>query len=216
MSSLWMPPSTPLRSFLHPPAPPHKHCIPPWHRCSPRHCRTRAPPASVPPYCEPPEGSGTLWTAALPQGSPTPPQHSPSCHVDDTSLVRTTSRTGAASCTMPEGLGGRGLASPSAALDPRAARMERGWKQGDGPPTVALSPHGRLTLLLAPSKPTFPCCCPSQTFKSRESGPKTMRLSKIINPRITRFPLHLLLLRGFKRLSAFFFFFASRRAKSLF
>lgn len=111
-------------------------------------------PPSIPPFPpRAPEGNGTLWAAVPrePRCARTP-RHSPSCHVDDTSLARTTSRTGAASCAMP---GGPGAGQPTCLLGSRGsrgppARRERGWKQDKGP-------LRRLVAAQTPDPP--PCCC---------------------------------------------------------
>lgn len=95
-------------------------------------------PPSLSPCREPPFGAGPC--RLLSPGSPAvpiQPQLSPSCHVDDTSLVRTTSRTGAASCAMP-GAGGAG-GQPARLLyrvwgsrEPQR-RQRGGWKQDSNP-----------------------------------------------------------------------------------
>lgn len=80
------------------------------------------------------------------------PQHSPSCHVDDTSLARTTSRKGAASCAM---LGGRGPASPPAVPGPGAAvsPSEDGERLGTEPRSPPLRCRCQM-----PDPPAWPCC----------------------------------------------------------
>lgn len=78
---------------------------------------------------------------------------------------------------MPcRGAGGLGAGQPACRAGSGGGRDTRGGLRGAGngatAPSVALSLHRRRTLLPVLSKPTFPFCCPSQTFKSRESGPK--------------------------------------------
>lgn len=60
--------------------------------------------------------------------------------------------------------------------EPWRGWMERSWRRDDGPlcrlVAAQISVPSCLAALLVLSKLTFPLGCPSQTFKSRESGPK--------------------------------------------
>lgn len=147
---LWMPASIPsIAPCAHssPPQAPHTSGT----DALPRRC-TQAP--SIPSHQEPSGGAGLR---RLPSpGCARAPRHSPSCHVDDTSLARTTNRTGAASCAI---LGSQGAAvgSTPASLGPGDAVSpgEDGWRGAGGgmtAPSVALSLHRCL------SPPAWPLC----------------------------------------------------------
>lgn len=93
-------------------------------------------------------------------GSPRSPRHPPSCHVDDTSLVRNTSRTGAASCAMQ-----RSGARP--VLLQRREQARIGTRLPPSPrPYTAVSRSRSATLPLL-SKPTF---SPSAAYPKHSKG----------------------------------------------
>lgn len=101
--------------------------------------------------------------------TPRSPRHPPSCHVDDTSLVRNTSRTGAASCAMQRA---GGQASPPAGTLQRRKRARSGTRLPPSPCHYTAVSRSRLAALPLLRKPTFPLHCLSQTFKRHESGPR--------------------------------------------
>lgn len=85
--------------------------------------------------------------------SPRSPRHPPSCHVDDTSLVRNTSRTGAASCAMQ-----RAGARPG--LLQRREQAGIGTRLPPSPRPYTAGSRSRLAALPLLSKPTFPPLLP--------------------------------------------------------